>query len=352
MKKHLSLLPLGLLIVFLTAFAACKHNKIEGPDTSSNIGSSGGIYSFGDARLEFPENSLKHEITIDGTIEIFENLPDYITPASNLHRFHLSHPDAYNPHSADISITLDTPVDGLSLFHSSDGISWDNLRGISDGTTITSTIPHFSYFFSGTANYSIRLENNSPSEKNIILFQYDSDISNSTLASLVWFTNMVPSLSYITFNWVEDYSFCWGQTEVLIPGIIFSAAQSKQANLTSMNKITLESSNSNYLFTDQTSGPESGKLYIYQDGSISLDAVSVGIGMSGSPIYARQAMPNVITTFKISKPKYFVTVGDFIQGEVPDVNSLSNTQEISFPDGTYQAKVFINEDESWSVNYN
>ena len=352
MKKHLSLLPLGLLIVFLVAFAACKHNKIEGPDTSSTLGSSGGIYSFGDALLEFPENSLKHEITINGAIEIFENLPDYITPASDLHKFHLSHPDAYNPHSADISITLDAPVEGLSLFHSSDGITWDNLRGVSDGTTITSTIPHFSYFFSGTANYSITLENNSSSDKTITLFQHDPNISSSSIVSLAWLSNMAPSLSQTTFNWLEDYSFCWSQTEVLVPGIIVSAAQSKQANTTSMNKITLENSNSSYLFTEPTSGPEPGKLYIYQDGSILMDAVSVGIEMSGSPIYACQGLPNAITTFNISTPKYFLVAGNFNQGEVLDVNSLSDTHEISFPDGAYQANVIINPDGSWSVTYN
>lgn len=350
MKKYISLLPIGILIVFLTTFAACKKDKTENPNTSSTIGTEGGIYSFGDAQLLFPENSLNREITINGTIEIFENLPNNITPASNLHRFQLSHPEAYNPHSADISITVDSTVEGLSLFHSSDGITWDNLKGISDGKTITSSIPHFSYFFSGTASYSIKLENNSPSEKNIILFQNNPNIGSSIIP-VAWFSNMAQSQSQTTFDWREDYAFYWSQTWHLSAGVFISVAQSEQANLTTMNKITIENVNSNYLFTNKTSGSEQGKLFIYQNVSISDDKISVGISMSGSPIYARQAMPNVTTVFNVGTPKYFLATGNYNQGEVLDVNSLSNTQEISFPSGSYHANVVINADGSWTVNY-
>jgi len=197
--------------------------------------------------------------------------------------------------------------------------------------------------------YQIIFKNNSYLSGNFCCFQQDPTITDPSIMSLAWFTKFANPNTAAAFDWSIDYSFVWGETGPLVPGVTFSASQNVPAGLTSNNRITLDY-NGGYQFMDQTNGTPSGNLYIIEDGTIpSVNEASVGIGMSGTGTFVMQAAPNYNLTFS-PHPEYWVAFGTYTTGEVLNIQSMNNPAEVSFPIGVYTMYATLNSDNSWTIS--
>lgn len=198
------------------------------------------------------------------------------------------------------------------------------------------------------AQYSINFINNSSNSGNFMCFQKDPDISTDGVMSLAWFAKYAHPNTNIRFDWEIDYSFVWGQTGELIPGVMFYAGETLDADLEQNNKVTLRYLDGAYTFTNQTTQEPGGSLYVYEDDTVPLKMASVGIGMSGAGTFVVQAQPNMNVTFT-PHPTYWVAFGNYQTGEVLDIQEINNDAQVEFPPGVYAMNAILNMDNTWTI---
>lgn len=197
------------------------------------------------------------------------------------------------------------------------------------------------------STYTLIFQNNSSNAGDVCVYQRLPDVGQQDVMSLAWFTEYNYPTTQVQFQWQIDYSFVWGQTGKLVPGVVFAASQTWAADLQSNNQVTLHYDQA-YTFTDQGAGEHSGNLYIGEDGTIPLNDASVGIGMSGVGTFVQQAQPNLNLVFTPT-PTYWITFGNFTQGQVLDVESITHTQQIQFPPNVTTMQVVLDINNKWSV---
>jgi hypothetical protein len=194
--------------------------------------------------------------------------------------------------------------------------------------------------------YSLTFVNNSSNTWDAAVYQTDPGIPN--VQSLAWFAKTTAPATKVVFKWTIDYSFVWAETGMLVPGLLFIATQEWEADLTTTNQVTFTRDPS-YTFKDQTQGPQDGALYIQQDSTIPSGMAAVGIGMSSSGVYAVQAQPNILAKFS-SHPQYWITFGQFVQGEVLDIGQVvGQAANIKFPANVYQMTATLDQNNNWTV---
>jgi hypothetical protein len=181
----------------------------------------------------------------------------------------------------------------------------------------------------------------------------DPKVVQLNLKSLAWFTKAANPNTVLTFDWSLDYSFVWCETGELKPGVRFRASQTFPADpqTPGLTKVLLDKANSAYEFLANAPAdkqPPAGTLGIYSGGNIPNNDVSAGIGLGGSPALVTSTSPNMGYTF-IPKIKYWIAFGYFTQGEVLDLNAMTDVQEIAFPTNVYDIGVTLNEDNTWTV---
>lgn len=168
------------------------------------------------------------------------------------------------------------------------------------------------------------------------------------LLSLAWFAYPTYPTSRTTFQWTLDYSFVWGETGTLMPGVTFSADQQIAASLNEANLVTFLQQYGSPQFTMPQFGGQPGMLSIRCEASVPYGQYSIGTGMSGAASFAMQAMPNTTATFGTS-PSYWVTFGNYRQGQVLDAHSITNAVQLNFPAGVYALTVTLNPDGTYTV---
>ncbi len=352
MKCRTVLYAFLLLIVIISSVwvSGCGGGGDDNVGTDSIItNAEGGAHTVGQAQVTFPPGSVDTDVTISGMVVPLDNIPSHITPVSDRHRINLSHPDVYNAYTATISITVSGSAKGVFIYHSSDGTNWSKLVGTVNGNIVSASIPNFSDFVAGTESYTLEVINNSLYSGSVFIFQDNADINVANVMSLVWLSRFSGPNTETSFTWAENYSFSWSETSPLTVGIIFTSVQILEADLSSTNKVLFTNSNGVYHFTNQIAGPKEGSLYIDQDGTIPLNQVSVGFGMSGFPIFAVQAQPNMTYTFTPDR-KYWIAFGDYETGEVIDPTSITNKAEIVFPSGCYSMEAVLDQSENWTIS--
>ncbi len=204
----------------------------------------------------------------------------------------------------------------------------------------------------GSVTYSLVFQNNSVNAGSAAVYQTDPNIGVPNVMSLAWFSKYAMPTTNVVFQWSIDYSFVWSQTGTLKPGVVFLASQNWAADLSSSNAVTLTYQNSPqggaYTFQNQGAGPQQGTLYITEDGTVPLNQASVGIGMSGAGSFVVQAQPNLNLTFT-PHPLYWITFGNYFQGQVLDIGSITNPGSIQFPPGVYSMTAILNQNNSWTI---
>jgi len=196
--------------------------------------------------------------------------------------------------------------------------------------------------------YSVQFRNHSSNNGSVCVYQTQPDLSSNVM-SLAWFTQYVYQTSTATYSWSIDYSFVWAETGELMPGITFLDTQNWSADLSTTNKVTFthDAQHGAYTFKDQTAG-SAGSLTIVEDNTIPLKQASVGIGMSGAGTFVVQAQPNLSLIFT-PHPQYWITFGNYTQGEVLDITSITNAALLSFPTGVYSLVATLNQDNTWTI---
>jgi hypothetical protein len=138
--------------------------------------------------------------------------------------------------------------------------------------------------------------------------------------------------------------------------VVFTESQNPGADLSTTNQVTLQYDPTfqSYSFsTPQTAGAQSGTLYIHQEKTIPPQpedgTVTVaGIGMSGVGTFVKQVEPNMLLEFT-PHPEYWITFGNYTQGEVMDITEISSTAQINFAPNVYSMKAILNEDNTWTI---
>lgn len=200
--------------------------------------------------------------------------------------------------------------------------------------------------------YSLEVTNNSTQFQDLCLYQRPVDLGVPNAMALAWLVAPAWPGTTVTFTWTETYSFVWGQTGPLVPGVTFQAQQTIPAdpeNLSS-NQIQLDYRNGAFTFVQ---GPASGSaqlgsLYVRELSSIPLNTASVGIGMSNAGLFVVPAQPNMNQVFT-PHPEYWITAGAFTRGDVLDIEVISNAAQVPF-DGTFAGRAVLNANNLWTVS--
>jgi hypothetical protein len=196
--------------------------------------------------------------------------------------------------------------------------------------------------------YSVNFKNNSTMSGNACVYQTDPDITDPYVMSLAWFSKAAHPTTLVDFTWGVNYSFVWSNTGLLKPGVVFLASQAWDADLSMKNQVDFTYLANAHTFKEQRQGPKQGSLYINEEGSIPPLMASVGIGMSGSGTFVRQAQPNIDLVFT-PHPEYWITFGSFVQGQVLDITEITHPAALEFPPNVYELNATLNKDNTWTV---
>ncbi len=176
------------------------------------------------------------------------------------------------------------------------------------------------------------------------------DNQSDDIRPLVWFSKTAHPGTRLEFTWNIDYSMAWSEQGDLTPGVVFKASQIVDADPynTDKNTVMLTRESNAFLFSDSDNPTASGKLGVVCDASIPANTVSVGVAMSGKPTQARVASPNLKYTFT-PHPRYWIAFGKFEEGEVIDVNRMTQKFEITYPVNITERTVELTGDNSWTM---
>jgi hypothetical protein len=203
-----------------------------------------------------------------------------------------------------------------------------------------------------STQYSLTIFNNSTQFQDLCVYQKPVDLGVPNAVSLAWFTAPAWPNTTVTFTWTLDYSFMWSQTGSLKPGVTFEAQQVVAADpndLTS-NQIQFDFRDGAFTFVPgpAAGNAETGSLYIGQQGGVAPKTAMVGIGMSNAGTFAAEAQPNINLVFT-PHPEYWVTAGTFTQGQVVNIEEITNEAEVPY-DSTFSMQAVLGSDNLWTVS--
>lgn len=167
--------------------------------------------------------------------------------------------------------------------------------------------------------------------------------------SLAWLVRSANPYTMIPISWESAVYFFWAKTGKLKPGITFNAGEALVTGTKENNKVTLTKQGGSYKFINQTASDFNNYLTVEADEAIVFNEVSVGIGMSGSCMYASQIPPKESISFSLPS-KYMVTFGDIEQGEVMKNSEMFDPLMIEFPQGVFSLNVTLNNDKTWTIS--
>lgn len=198
------------------------------------------------------------------------------------------------------------------------------------------------------SKYKLTFVNHSTNVGDVCVYQNDPDLGVHNVMSLAWFAKRAAPETIVTFTWEINYSFVWSETGQIKPGLLFEASQVKDADLEVNNQVRLKYPDGYYTFSDIENGPEAGSLYIKQGPGIPMKQASVGIGMSGAPVFAVQAQSNINLMFT-PHPNYWITFGSFESGQVLDLEAISDCKQVTFQDNCFEMAAILKGDNSWRI---
>jgi hypothetical protein len=195
--------------------------------------------------------------------------------------------------------------------------------------------------------YSLTCINNSSWPGCFAVFQKTG--GSPGIYALVWVARPTHPGTEVTFTWSTDYSFAWSGTGVLKPGITFNASQVIPADPDKLNCVELTVDNFGASeFKPPTATGQPGLLTVQPLANVVPNRMSIGIGMSGSPVAAAQAAPGQTTLFA-PRPNYWVMFGNYQTGDVIDVKEISGAVEVAYPDGITSRTATLGPDDKISV---
>ena len=198
-------------------------------------------------------------------------------------------------------------------------------------------------------SYSINVINNGNQPWKFLVYQQPPSITNGLC--LAWLTSpyRIAVKDQISFNWNLKYSFVWANTGVVRPGVTFKATGVKDCDPNSKNLTDFTYENDTPQLSEPTVGGNPGSLTIKDGNTVPSQTFAVGVGMSGKGTFVVNAGPNLTHIFT-PEPKYFVLAADEVtEGEVMDIETITNPGELEFPPNVYSLTATLKEDNTWSI---
>jgi rhizosphere induced protein len=168
--------------------------------------------------------------------------------------------------------------------------------------------------------------------------------------SLAWFASpyKIASGNKITFSWGIDYSFVWGQTGTVAPGVLFSASGVKPCSLTGANQTTFSLDNNAPQLSTPTTGGQAGSLTIKEAPNVPNSVFSTGIGMSNHGTFVQQAYANTTQVYT-PEPKYWIAAANQMQMGVVLAQTVTQAMDFAFPSNVYTLYADLGEDNTWVI---
>lgn len=198
-------------------------------------------------------------------------------------------------------------------------------------------------------SYTLRFKNRSESQHDFLVYQQGIDVNQPNVYTLAWFAKPVANGVDVDFTWTIDYSYVWSEQGTLKPGIAFIAQQVIAGDLESANLIGFTTQGGAFQFTGLSGTGAAGSLAIDCDGTIPKMAAKVGIGMSGYGTHVVDAEPNFDVVFT-PHPEYWITFGDFEQGQVLNIQELVHSSQVAFPTNVFGMTAQLDSGNNWTIS--
>lgn len=195
--------------------------------------------------------------------------------------------------------------------------------------------------------YSLDVKHNGTTYGDFCIYQTDEG-GKDDIRSLVWFKKSAHPGTQLRFEWGIDYGISWSETGSLIPGVIFRASEDRSVDPSDENNNTVEFAKDldAFHFKESSNPTDSGKVGIVCADNIPAAIASIGLSMSGRAALARPAHPSLKYTF-IPHPRYWIAFGSFEEGEVLDLNRMTQKYEIDFPVNQYERSIELTSNNTW-----
>ena len=199
--------------------------------------------------------------------------------------------------------------------------------------------------------YTLTMRNKSANAWSFYVYQQMPNQQSANVFSLAWFCSpfrIVPG-NQISFMWTIDYTFVWGATGTIQPGVTFSASGQQNANLVSANTTTFDVSPGPNL-SMPAAGPPAGSLVINNTAAVPNNTFSVGIGMGQAGTFVTGAGANLKSTFTPT-PNYWIAAGTNVQvGTVLDITTVTQNAQVIFPVNVYMADYTLSTSNTWTLS--
>lgn len=197
--------------------------------------------------------------------------------------------------------------------------------------------------------YSLTLINQSAMSWTFYVYQQMPNQQSANVFSVAWFCSpfIIMPGNQITFQWSIDYTFVWGATGQLVPGVTFNASGVQQANVVSANTTIFTTSPGPNLSIPVVGQPQ-GSLVISDTAIVPANVYSVGIGMGSAGTFVTPAGPNLTHTFTPT-PTYWIAAGTSVQiGTVLNINTITQNAQVIFPLNIYAQTWTLGASNQWS----
>ena len=203
---------------------------------------------------------------------------------------------------------------------------------------------------SSSGTYTLVCKNNSTTAWVLYMYQKKTNQPKDVF-SIVWFAcplKIAPGKK-ITYTWSIDFSFVWGNSGKLSPGVFFSEDGAEACSLKGNNQTTFSLDNRHPQLSSAFPGGQEGSLTIYQASNVVKNQFSTGIGMSGQGTFVQQALANSPQIYT-PKSKYFIAAGPAgtHMGQVL-AQTVKQTKEVVFPANIFTMYATLQGDNSWDV---
>lgn len=193
-------------------------------------------------------------------------------------------------------------------------------------------------------NYSLTVKNEGTETGDFCIYQTD-DNQTENIRSLVWFSKRAHPHTELKFEWNIDYGFSWSETGTLVPGMVFEAQEVKPIDLAipaeTASALSADGDRLCYKQTEKT--VSAGEIGLLTDETVPEKSYSIGVLMSGAPVFAVEATPNYNFSFK-PDPQYHIALGQFDVGEVLDMDKLAGAISLDLSEQTPNCTVTLRPD--------
>ncbi|MEO1259238.1 MAG: protein RhiA [Bacteroidota bacterium] len=173
----------------------------------------------------------------------------------------------------------------------------------------------------------------------------------SEIFSLAWFASpyRIGPNDQITFSWSIDYSFVWGNSGILQPGVNYDASGSQPASIQGTNQTTFSTDDGFPHLSTPTTGGQAGSLTVNQAGNVPNNVFATGIGMSGQGTFVQQALANTQQVYTPT-PEYWIAAATQMQIGVVLAQTVSQTAKVTFPPSVFTMYATLDQNNTWSIS--